>query len=166
MPRTTARIGRHPLHPMLVLFPIGFWISALLCDVLYWQTSEAGFAVAAVWLIGAGLIGAVAAALAGLADFLGDQDIRDIPDAWQHMIGNVLAVVLALLSFGVRLAQGAEAAVLPWGLTLSTAVVAILVFTGWKGGELVFRHGVGVHSGADWYEPRRPRREDEERTLH
>ena len=59
MPRTTARIGRHPLHPMLVLFPIGFWISALLCDVLYWQTSEAGFAVAAVWLVGAGLIGAV-----------------------------------------------------------------------------------------------------------
>ena len=63
-------------------------------------------------------------------------------------------------------AQGAEAAVLPWGLTLSTAVVAILVFTGWKGGELVYRHGVGVQSGADYYGRRRPRPEDEERTLH
>ena len=82
------------------------------------------------------------------------------------MIGNVLAVVLALLSFGLRLAQGAEAAVLPWGLTLSTAVVATLVFTGWKGGELVFRHGVGVQSGPDYYGRRRPRPEDEERTLH
>ena len=105
-------------------------------------------------------------ALAGLADFLGDEDVLDIPDAWQHMIGNVLAVVLALLSFGLRLTQGAEAAVLPWGLTLSTAVVAILVFTGWKGGELVYRHGVGVQSGADYYGRRRPRPEDEERTLH
>jgi uncharacterized membrane protein len=144
MPRSTAKIGRHPLHPLLVLFPIGFWVSALLCDLVYWQTLAAGFAEAALWLVGAGLIGAVLAALAGLADFLGDRAIRRIGDAWQHMLGNVLAVVLALISFGIRLAQGAEAAVLPWGLTLSLAIGAILLFTGWKGGELVFRHGVAV----------------------
>lgn len=144
MPRATARIGRHPLHPMLVLLPIGLWLSALVCDLIYWQTLEPGLAVASLWLVGAGLVGALAAALAGLTDFAGDRAIRDISDAWQHMIGNVIAVVLALISFGLRLAQGAEAAVLPWGLTLSIAVAAILLFTGWKGGELVFRHGVGI----------------------
>jgi uncharacterized membrane protein len=129
---------------MLVLFPIGFWLSAFLCDLIYWQTTQPAFATAAMWLVGAGLIGAALAAVAGLIDFTGDRAIRALPDAWQHMIGNVFAVLLALGSFALRLTQGAEAAVLPWGLALSTAVALVLVFTGWKGGELVFRHGVGV----------------------
>lgn len=149
MPRSTARIGRHPLHPALVLLPIGFWLSAFVCDIGYWQTGEAGWAEAAVWFVGLGILGAALAAIAGLVDFMGDRAIRDISDAWQHMIGNVIAVVLALLSWGVRLSQGAEEAVLPWGLTLSTLIVVILAFTGWKGGELVFRHGVGVDVGRE-----------------
>lgn len=143
-PKTTARIAGHPVHPMLVPLPIGCWVATLICDLVFWRTASEGWAVAAMWLLGAGLVTAVLAALAGLADFAGDRRIRQIPDAWQHAIGNVIAVVLALASFGLRWRYGASAAVMPWGLVLSVAVAGILLFTGWKGGELVFRHGVGV----------------------
>lgn len=164
MPRATAKIGRHPLHPLLVLAPIGFWLSAFLCDLVYWNTGDASFAEAALWLIGAGLVGAVFAALAGLADFAGDRAIRAISDAWHHMIGNVIAVVLALASFLLRVTEGAEAAVLPWGLALSTLIVAILLFTGWKGGELVYTHRVAVNDDAP--RTRRHVEDDDRPVLH
>jgi uncharacterized membrane protein len=143
-PQTTARIAGHPIHPMLVPLPIGCWVATLICDLVFWRTASEGWAVAAMWLLGAGLLTAVLAAAAGLTDFAGDRRIRQIPDAWQHVIGNVIAVVLALISFALRWGYGAAAAALPWGLVLSLIVGGILLFTGWKGGELVFRHGVGV----------------------
>jgi uncharacterized membrane protein len=97
-----------------------------------------------MWLLGAALVMAALAALAGLTDFLGDARIRALPDAWQHFIGNVTAVVLALINFGLRYMQGAETAIRPWGLVLSAVVVGILLFTGWKGWEMVYRHRVGI----------------------
>jgi uncharacterized membrane protein len=56
-----------------------------------------------------------------------------LTDVWYHMIGNLLAVALALVNFLLRYAEGAQAAVKPWGLTLSLVVVGMLLFTGWKG---------------------------------
>ena len=147
-PHSTAKIGGHPIHPMLIPFPIVFLISTLFCDIAYWFTAGAGWATAAIWLLGASLVTAAAAAVAGFTDFLGSERIRAMSDAWQHMIGNVIAVVLALVSFGLRFAYGAEAMVLPWGLLLSLAIVAILLFTGWKGGEMVYVRGVGMEGHA------------------
>jgi uncharacterized membrane protein len=89
-----------------------------------------------------------AAAIAGFTDFFGNARIRSIHDAWQHMIGNVTVVVLSLVSLVVRLIAGATGGVLPWGLVLSLIVVLLLLFTGWKGGELVYHHRVGVHPAA------------------
>ena len=94
--------------------------------------------------MGAGLVAAALAAIAGLIDFLGDARIRDLSDAWQHAIGNVLAVLVSLFSFYWRYRNGA-AGVIPTGLIMSLVVVCILLFTGWKGGELVFRHRVAVY---------------------
>lgn len=149
MLKSTARIGRHPLHPMLVVFPIAFWVAAFLSDVIYWRTGDVDFAEASPWLIGAGLVGAALAAAAGLTDYFGNPAIRRLKDANQHMIGNVVAVLVAAASLVIRLTQGSEAAVLPVGIVLSTVVVAILLFTGWKGGELVYRRGVGVDERVD-----------------
>jgi uncharacterized membrane protein len=144
-PGSTAKVAGHPIHPMLTYFPIAFLVGNFLSDIAYWIDGDPGFAQASVWLLGLGVVTALLAALAGFADFLGDGRIRRISDAWQHMIGNLVAVALAVAGLIIRLEAGAEAAVIPVGLLLSTAVVVILVFTGWKGGELVFRHRVGVH---------------------
>lgn len=60
------------------------------------------------------------------------------------MVGNLAAVMLALANFCLRYAQGTEAAIKPWGVALSLVVVGILLFTGWKGREMVYRHHVAV----------------------
>lgn len=152
-PESTAKIAGHPIHPMLVPFPIAFLAATLFADVAYWVTAGPGWATAATWLLGAAIVMAALAAVAGLTDFLGSERIRAMSDAWQHMIGNVVAVVLAIVSFGIRLTYGPEAVILPWGLLLSLAIVLILLFTGWKGGEMVYRHGVGVEPEAPMVPP-------------
>lgn len=148
-PQTTAKLFGHPIHPMLVPLPIGFLIATFICDLVFWGTLNESWAIAAMWLLGSGLVAAALAATAGLIDFAGDRRIRDHRDAWLHMGGNVIAVMLALASFFLRWSQGAAEAALPWGLWLSLIVTGLLAFTGWKGGELVFRHGVGVLDEAD-----------------
>jgi uncharacterized membrane protein len=146
--RSTANIGGHPIHPMLIPLPIGLLIGAFVCDLAYWGTGNAFWANAAFWALVGGVVTALLAALFGFADFFGDRVIRQLGDAWQHMIGNLIAVVLAIISIYLRYRRGIETAVFPWGITTSFLVVVILAFTGWKGGELTFRHRVGVIEGS------------------
>jgi uncharacterized membrane protein len=142
-PRSTARLMGHPIHPMLVPFPIAFFIGALLADLAFAKLGNPFWATAAAWLLGAGLVGATLAALTGFTDFLGDRRVREVRDAWLHMLANVTAVVIELINLILR--WGHPAAALPSpGVYLSGAAVLILAFSGWKGGELVFRHRVGV----------------------
>jgi uncharacterized membrane protein len=142
-PRSTAQIAGHPIHPMLIPFPIAFFVSAFVCDLVFWGTRYPIWATAALWLLGAGLIMAALAAIAGAIELLGDAQIRNLTDAWWHAGGNVVAVVIELFNFFLRYANGTSA-VLPTGLVLSLIVVCILLFTGWKGWEMVYRHRVGV----------------------
>ena len=142
-PQSTAKIAGHPIHPMLIPFPIAFLIATLVSDIVFWRGAVAFWAVASVYLLGAALVMAALAAGAGLTDFLGDSRIRSLPHAWQHMIGNVIVVVLSLVNFLMRLGDP-SAAVVPLGLGLSLLVVLLLIFTGWRGGDLVYRHKVGV----------------------
>jgi uncharacterized membrane protein len=143
-PVSTANVGNHPIHPMLVPFPIAFLVGAFASDLAFWATSNPFWAQASMWLIGAALVMGALAALAGLTDFLGDRRIRALPAAWYHFIGNGTAVTLALINFLLRYGQGSEAAIRPWGLLLSLVVVGILLFTGWKGWEMVYLHRVAV----------------------
>ena len=142
-PRSTFRFMGHPIHPTLVPFPIAFFIGAFLADLAYLKTADPFWATAAVWLLGAGLVGATLAAIAGLTDFLGEPRIRALGDAWMHMIGNVLVVLIELANLLLRLGHPAAALPSP-GVYLSGAAFLLLGFTGWKGGELVFRHRVGI----------------------
>lgn len=142
-PVSSAQIAGHPLHPILVTLPIGMFVSVLLFDVLFWRTGTELWATGALWLLGAGLIAAALAAITGLIDFVGEQRIRDLPEAWHHAIGNVIMVLIQLFSFYQRYRYGTSA-VVPLGLSLSLVAVLILLFTGWKGGEMVFRRRVAV----------------------
>ena len=148
-PQSTAKIAGHPLHPMIVPFPIAFFVSALVTDLIYMATGRAGFAEASVWLLGAGLAAALLAAVLGLTDFLGDRMVRGMTHAWMHLIGNGIAVLLEVGNLWVRAARGAEAAIAPTGVILSAIVTGILVVTGWLGGEMVYRHHVGVSDGTE-----------------
>jgi uncharacterized membrane protein len=147
-PRSTAKIGGHPIHPMLIPFPIVCFIGALVTDVVFLNNHDPGWATASRYLLAVGLVFAALAAVAGLTDFMGDDRIRSSSTALQHMLANVAAVVLELVNFFLRLNNNDSIAKI--GIYLSAIVVLILIFSGWKGGELVFRHGVGViddHSG-------------------
>jgi uncharacterized membrane protein len=141
-PKSTAKILDHPIHPMLIPFPIVCFVGAFVSDVVYTQNSDPGWATASMWLLGIGLVMAALAATAGLIDFLGDDQIRRLGDALKHMLANVTAVVIELVNLVLRIHNPGFAQ--STGVFLSGAVVLILLYSGWKGGDLVYRHGVGV----------------------
>lgn len=140
-PRSTAKIADHPIHPMLVPFPIVCFVLTFVCDVLYVR-GNTGIAGTTNWLLGIGLVMGALAATAGLADFLGDKRIQG-SDGVQHMLANVTAVVLEVVNLVLRLRN--PDFIGSTGVYISGVVVLILLFSGWKGGNLVYRHGVGVH---------------------
>lgn len=148
-PNSTAKVAGHPLHPMIVPFPIAFLVSAFVTDLIYLNTASPGWATASMWLLGAGISMALLAAVLGFTDFLGDRRVRRIKTAWLHMAGNLIAVLVAATNFYLRITDGAQAAVAPAGVTLSGVVVALLLFNGWMGWELVYRHHVGVSDDPD-----------------
>jgi len=139
--RSRASINGHPIHPMLVPFPIAFFVSALATDLAFAFDGSQDWAVASNWLLGAGVIAALLAALMGFVDFIGNRRVREFRDAWLHMFANLAAVIVEVVNFVLRLSDQTLAGSL--GLGLSVVAGLILLFSGWKGGELVFRHGVG-----------------------
>jgi len=142
-PKSTASIADHPLHPMLVPFPIAFFVATFVSDLAFWRTGVPFWAEGSFWLLSAGLVIAALAAVVGLIDFFGEARIRALNDAWWHAGGNVVAVLIELFNWYLRY-QAGETAIVPTGLLLSLVVVCILLFTGWKGWKLVYLHRVGV----------------------
>lgn len=142
-PESTAQVAGHPIHPMLIPFPVAFLVATLVSDLIFLRTGNPGWATASLWLLGAALVMAALAAAAGLIDFLGDERIRYLSAAWHHMIGNVIAVVLALINWYRRYAA-TEPGIPSGGVVLSLLVVLILLYTGWRGWEMVYKHRVAV----------------------
>ena len=140
--RSTAAIAGHPIHPLLVVFPIAFLIGAFLSDLAFYGTSDSFWARASEWLVGAGLVGGAVAAVAGFIDFIASERIRSLSIVWYHFLGNAVALVLSAISLYLRV-SGEAVAVTGTELVLSILVVLIFLVTGWLGGELVFRYGVG-----------------------
>ena len=141
---TTAKIAAHPIHPMLVPFPIALLTATLVCDLIFWANGNGFWAQAAFWTLSGAIITALIAAVAGFADFLSNARIRALSDAWHHMLGNLFLVVLAVINWWLRYTGDVAQAILPWGLVLSVITMAGLLYTGWKGGELVYRWRVGM----------------------
>lgn len=147
-PRSTAQIAGHPIHPLLIPFPIVSFIGALVTDVMWLTTGEGGWATASNWLLGIGLVTALLAAAAGMADYLGDDRVKKIGAATRHMIANIVVVTLEAVNLLVRLTGGMDQ-IGSLGIWLSLASLVILAYSGWLGGELVYRHRVGVQETRD-----------------
>lgn len=133
--RPAAVIVRRPIHPMLIPFPIACFAGTLLTDLTYWGTAEMMWADFSAWLVSAGLILGVLAAIAGLVDFIARPAVRAQGPAWPHAIGNLVVLALALLNTMVH-SRDAWTSVVPLGLILSAATVAVLLVTGWLGWTL------------------------------
>ena len=138
---TPASIAKHPIHPMLVPFPIGLWIFSLICDLVYafdwggplWKD------IAFISMAG-GIIGALLAAVPGYLDYrsLTVPNVQRI--ARWHLGINLSIVILFAINFWLRMNQMGE--VLP--VILSVVGIAMLGVSGWLGGELVYVRGVAV----------------------
>jgi uncharacterized membrane protein len=148
-----AKMLGHPIHPMLVVFPLGLLIAALCFDVAYKLTDNQAFASVAFWNIVAGVIGGLLAAVPGLVDWLaipGGTRAKAI-GLW-HAVGNVVVLALFAVSGWLRFD---DVGYLPSDLGLALEVAAVMLggVTGWLGGELVDRLGVGVDTGANLNAP-------------
>ena len=141
--RSTAQIAGHPIHPMLVPFPIVCFVGTLITDIAYWRTAQMMWADISAWLLTIGLVMGGLAAIAGLIDFLSNRLIRAQQPAWPHMVGNLVMWLVALLNALVH-TRDAWTSVVPVGLILSVITVLILPVTGWLGWAMVYRYGVGA----------------------
>jgi uncharacterized membrane protein len=139
-----AAIGKRPLHPLLVDFPIAFLIAALLTDLLYWRTGVAQWADFSFYLILAGWLIGLLAITTGLIDFLSIRQARALSTGWLHFLAADLAIFISTFNLIVRLPDH-PGAVLFSGLAYSTVVAVLLVIASGLGGQLVFRHGIGVY---------------------
>ena len=140
---SSIAIGGHPLHPMLITFPIAFLSGGLACDLAFWWTGDPFWARAALWIIGAGLVMGTLAAIAGALDFLLIKEIRFHVTSWSHMLTAVMLLSLAAANWWMRVDEP-TLGVLPWGLFLSGVSALALGVAGWLGGKLVFEHSVGT----------------------
>ena len=140
---STVAIAKHPLHPLIVTFPIAFLVAAPVADIAYSITSDTFWVRAGVYLLTAGLATSLLAALTGLLDFLKIDRVRKRKAGWAHMVLNISSIILTIINLSIRL-NNAASAVVPVGMTLSIIVATLLGLSGWYGAELVFRHKVAV----------------------
>lgn len=135
-------IAGHPVHAMLVSFPIAMTMCTLGADAFYWWTGDAFWARAALWAIGMAFLMGVLAGVAGTVELLLVAGIRRRSASWTHFV--IAMTLLAILgaNWGMRW-NGYVEAVLPYGLLLSLLGAGLTGFTGWHGGKLVFHHRMG-----------------------
>jgi uncharacterized membrane protein len=144
-----AKLAGHAIHPMLITLPLGLLGTAVIFDIIRAFTNEADLAVASFYMLAAGIIGGLLAAVFGLWDWLAiPARTRAKGIGALHGVGNVVVVVLFAVSWLLRRGQ---ADYLPTAVAFWLGVVAVLLAlaTAWAGGELVERLGVGVDEGAN-----------------
>jgi len=142
-----AKLFGHPIHQMLIFLPLGLLTGAVLFDIVRLLTGNGYWSEIAYWMIAAGILSGLAAAPFGLIDWLAiPSGTRAKRVGLIHGLGNVVVLLLFAVSWAFRGATPRE----PGGFALVCAFVggAIALFTGWLGGELVDRLGVGVDDGA------------------
>ncbi|MCK9510449.1 MAG: DUF2231 domain-containing protein [Pigmentiphaga sp.] len=150
--RTESRIAiaGHPIHAMLVTFPIALCVCTLGADALWWWTGDDFWPRAAIWAAGVGFLMGILAGIAGTAELLLVPGIRIRAASWTHFILAVMLLSVLGANWGLRLGDPV-AAVLPWGLFLSLLATGMTGMTGWHGGKLVFDYGMGTQ---DDHKPR------------
>ena len=142
----------HPIHPMLVNFPLGLLVTAAVFDIVHLVTGNGYWSGIAFWMIAAGIITGVLAAVIGTIDALAiPSDTRAKSISVLHGSGNALVLVLFVVSWILRFNVPGNPPVAAYVLSFLGA--ALLGITGWLGGELTLRLGIGVDEGANLNAP-------------
>jgi uncharacterized membrane protein len=142
-----ASIGGHPIHPMLIPFPIGLLVFSFIADLIYlWRGNPVWRDYIAFYTLLGGIIGAAAAAIPGLIDWATLTDRAAVKVANWHARVNIIGLVIFIASFYLRTTSGAKwiTGLPSLPIILSAVGIVGLTIAGYLGGELVFRHGVAV----------------------
>ena len=132
----------HPIHVMMVHFPIAFVIATLGVDFFYWWSGDPFWVRVGLWAAGFTFFTGVAASIVGTAELLLVPGIRLREASWSHAVAAMTLVALTGANWGLRLFY--PESILPHGLALSAISSAMAGFAGWHGGKLVFDHGIGI----------------------
>ncbi|MDQ2855303.1 MAG: DUF2231 domain-containing protein [Acidobacteriota bacterium] len=141
-----ASIAGHPVHPMLVAFPIGLWTTSFVVDVIFYFYRNPSLMLISKVTLAAGIVGGLAAAVPGIIDWLAIKNpkVKSIAD-W-HARLNIIAVIVFAISLYFRMRIGAH-----WvnyhlrvPVLVSFLGIVLIGISGWLGGALSFEHGVGV----------------------
>ena len=136
-----ALVG-HPIHVMMVHFPIAFVLATLGVDVFYWWSGDPFWMRVGLWSAGIAFWTGVGASIVGTAELLLVKGIRVREASWSHAVAAMTLVAIAGANWGLRLFAAGE--ILPHGLALSALASVMTGFAGWHGGKLVFDHGIGI----------------------
>jgi uncharacterized membrane protein len=147
-----AKVMGHPVHQMLIVFPLGMFSTAVIFDVIHLINGGAMWSIVSYWMIAAGIIGGLCAALFGVIDW------SKIPSGTRanrlgvlHGLGNVAVVSLFVVSWWLRRPDPGNPSVA--AISFMVVGAGLSLVTGWLGGELVDRLGVGVDDGANLNAP-------------
>ena len=149
--KSKAAIGNHPIHPALVAIPIGAFVLALIGDIATSAARTQFWYSFALYCIGIGILGALLAAIFGFVDYFSvPMSPRAATLATRHMVLNLIAVVLYIISFFAR-TNDAAFQTSRWGAVMALEVIALVILarSGWIGGQMVFEHRVGVVEGPE-----------------
>lgn len=149
--KSKASFAGHPIHPMLLPFPLALWTTSFAVDVLFYFLRHPTLLVIAKFMIAAGCLGAIAAAIPGIIDWLAikNGDVKRVAN-W-HARLNIAALVIFAISFFLRTGSYSELVgrKLTVPFLLSLVGMILISISGWLGGELVFRYGVGQTRNED-----------------
>jgi uncharacterized membrane protein len=140
---SAVHVAGHPVHPMMITFPVAFLITVLGTDVVFLVTDDPFWARMSLWLVGIGTMMGILAGLAGAVEVLAVPGIRRRGVSWSHFVAAIMLLSVAFANWVYRM-DAPELAVLPWGLYLSALGAALVGFAGWLGGRLVFEHRIGI----------------------
>lgn len=141
-----ASIFGHPIHPMIIPFPFALWTFSFVADVMYLWRGNERWALAAFYTLAAGLVGGIVAAIPGVIDWLAIKDREVAKIANWHARLNVIAIIVFAIDFYLRWRSAGlipkEGISLPFILSLFGVI--LISISGWLGGDLSYKHGVGV----------------------
>ena len=141
--RSRAHIKSHPIHPILVAFPIAFFTGTFLCHVAGWILESDGLITTSYYLNAGGIAFAVLAAIPGIIDFIYTVPPKSSAKkrGAKHGVLNVLMLLIFTVAFFYRRNEDFNTYIL---LGMEVLGLIILRIAGWMGGTLVYRNQIGV----------------------
>lgn len=141
--KSKINIKSHPLHPILIPFPIAFFTGTLACHLVGWLMNKPDLLKTAYYLNIAGIGFALLAAIPGFIDFLHTVPPKSSAKkrAAKHGVTNVIMLVCFIIAFFYRRSETSNHYFL---VSLEIIGVSLMIIAGWMGGTLVYRNQIGV----------------------